>query len=77
MKRIRKTGICIAGPACSVWKRSAMPVPHRVAVRLTSSASESNPTSCAGSPSTCMPESSAATVTTVPVSRKRAMAASA
>ena len=46
MNRTRKTGICITGPACSVWKRSAMPLPHSVAVRLTSSARDSSPSSC-------------------------------
>ena len=43
MKMIRKTGVCISGPACSERKRSAIPAAHISAVRLISSASEYMP----------------------------------
>ena len=74
-KRIRKTGICMIGPAWIVRKRIATPHAQSSPAMLIRSASVYMPKTSTGPPKTFIPAISATTVSTVAVTVQRTSAA--
>ena len=76
-KRIRKTGVCISGPAWIVRKRKATPAAQPKPTSTSSSASPYIATMSTPSPVICIPVTSATPVTTVSVIAARVSATNA
>ena len=72
---MRKTGICIIGPAWIERKRIAIPHAQSSAATLISIASVYSPTTSIGPPPTSMPTTSATVVSIAAVTSQRTSAA--